>query len=149
MEDMFTDKFYALANRLRRLLNHYQNTNVLTRQEYILMHIIHKFSENTQKANTAVLSDTLMVSKSAVSQMINNLEERGYLERSMDKSDRRKSSVILTDSGENVLLGTSENLYKKFSFVFKKLGRDKTTNFLLLFEELLTICESAESQQPN
>ena len=140
MDDIFTEKFYSLANRLRQNLNHSSDDHDLTRQEFVLMQLNRKKSEN-DKVSTSELSQTLMVSKSAISQMLNNLEERGFLQRTTDKSDRRKAFVNLTAAGTAVLDDSIKALHEKFSLVFSKLGHDKTNLFLSLFEELLDICE--------
>jgi DNA-binding MarR family transcriptional regulator len=41
----------------------------------------------------------LRISKQAAGQLVDTLVTRGYLERSMDKDDRRKLTVALTERG--------------------------------------------------
>ena len=140
MDNILTEKFYSLSNRLRQNLNHYSDSHDLTRQEFVLMQFIRNMS-GSDKVSTSALSKTLMVSKSAISQMLNNLEERGFLQRSTDKSDRRKAFVSLTENGTKVLDDAARALHDKFSLIFSRFGDDKTAMFLSLFEELLDTCE--------
>ena len=149
MDNAFIDRFYTLADRLRRLLTQYSDIHDMTKQEFILMQLTHQLSNTNQKVNTAVLSEMLLVSKSAVSQMINNLEERGFLIRKADKSDRRKPSVELTSDGIDVLVSAEKTLHENLSLLFNQLGRDKSLLFLSLFEELLDFCDTSSDIKKN
>jgi DNA-binding MarR family transcriptional regulator len=52
--------------------------------------------------SSAELSGLLGVSKQAVSQLLDSLVLRGYVERSIDPVDRRRMCVALTDRGKEV-----------------------------------------------
>jgi DNA-binding MarR family transcriptional regulator len=56
------------------------------------------------------LSDMLKVSKQAVSQLLDTLVLRGYLDRSPDSDDRRRMNVVLTERGEAAAVAIADGV---------------------------------------
>ena len=65
-----------------------------TSQYRTLLHI-----EDTQGERLTTISDRLLLSKSTVTRVIDELEERQWVQRLADPEDRRAQRVVLTESG--------------------------------------------------
>jgi DNA-binding MarR family transcriptional regulator len=75
----------------------------------------------------------LSISKSAVSQCLGILEKKGLIKREMDKDDRRKILVTLTDQGETVLHQAEKQARHMFEAIVSRVGEDKVRELIDLF----------------
>jgi DNA-binding MarR family transcriptional regulator len=87
----------------------------------------------------STLSEYLAISKPAVSQMVNVLEDRGYVERITTKNDRRIVYVRLTEAGELSLEKALQHLMKVLDEIFGKMGEKDTIKLLELLDKLCSI----------
>ena len=63
------------------------------------LYVIGGLALNREDVPLAQLIRELRVSKQAAGQLVDTLVSRGYLERAVDKEDRRKLTVTLTERG--------------------------------------------------
>ncbi|MGL5329185.1 MAG: MarR family winged helix-turn-helix transcriptional regulator [Peptostreptococcaceae bacterium] len=98
---------------------------------------------------TSELSKCLMITKPAVSKVINGLEEKGYVERMTDKSDRRVVYINLTETGMKIL----EEENKRFEIftqrVIEKMGEDDTEEMIRLFKKMYDSILEIEKEEVN
>ena len=75
------------------------------------------------------------------------LEEKGYIQRSSNKTDRRVVYVKLTEEGKLYL--EEQNIkFKNFTCkVVEKMGEEDTDNLIRLFDKLYNIIEEIQSEQ--
>ena len=66
----------------------------------------------------------LRVSKQAAGQLVDTLVSRGYLDRQMDKNDRRKLTVTLTERGRAAAAVQSEARQKVDSALLECVGQE-------------------------
>ena len=94
----------------------------------------------------SVLSMAANMSKPAVSQALNSLEDRGLLERFTSKGDRRAVYVTMTDRGNQVM----EQGWKVFvSFmdrVEKEMGEENTRRLVELVEQFMNIMQQVRGE---
>lgn len=94
----------------------------------------------------SVLSVAANMSKPAVSQALNSLEDRGLLERFTSKGDRRAVYVTMTDRGNQVM----EQGWKVFvSFmdrVEKEMGEENTRRLVELVEQFMNIMQQVRGE---
>lgn len=82
------------------------------------------------------LSKYLMVTKPAISKLINTLEEKGLVERITDKSDRRVVYINITPKGENILIEQTK-VFEKFTHrIVEKMGEKDTDEMIRLFQKM-------------
>jgi DNA-binding MarR family transcriptional regulator len=84
------------------------------------------------------------VSKSAVSQMIGTLEEKGYITRELDKTNRRKRLLGLTPKGRNTLDTIGKEMDAYFAGVVQRFGEDDTRRLVSLFNRFAAIIEESK-----
>lgn len=141
MDYAFIDRFYTISERMRRIMIQRKQVQNITRQEFSMLLDIRRLEQEGEKVNTARLSDVLSVSKSAVSQTINALEEKELLTRKPDPLDRRQPSIHLTDRGNSLLKLEETRVYSSFIPVFEHLGKENSVLFLQLLEKFAALCE--------
>ena len=70
---------------------------------------------------------------------VNNLEEKGYVERITDKEDRRVVYLNLTKEGKDIL-DEVDNEFKNFTQkIVEEMGEEDTDTMIRLFNKLYDI----------
>lgn len=106
-----------------------------------------KEDENYYGMKTSQLTKDLCITKPATSRMLNLMEEKGYIERTSSKNDRRVVYVKLTKQGEEFL---KEESIKFESFAYKvieKMGEEDADNLIRLFGKLYDVIEELNSEK--
>ncbi|NMC55743.1 MAG: MarR family transcriptional regulator, partial [Eubacteriaceae bacterium] len=86
------------------------------------------------------------ITKPAISQMLNGLENKGYISREMDRQDRRKVSVTLTQKGEDILKRSKEYADNMLDKTISRFGEDNTRKLIELFSQLVDISEQIRNE---
>lgn len=108
--------------------------------EMMLMKMIaSKVMPSGKSANVSDLHDEHHMTKSAVSQILNTLESKGYVKREIDRSDRRKIAVMLTDHGWKTLKQARICMDQELDKVITRLGEDDTHKLIELLIRLKEI----------
>lgn len=84
------------------------------------------------------ISSALKVASPTVTQLINGLENNGFVERNIDKEDRRAVRVKLTDKGERLLEKASEALFNSFNGLVEYLGEEDSKKLMELLSKVYT-----------
>lgn len=91
-------------NSLIRLMN--VKSNVLgeccsSHSEIMLLYVaLDCFAERGEHITAAQAAKMMNVSAPSVSRTLKNLEEKGLIERGLDKNDRRSVRIVVTETGE-------------------------------------------------
>ena len=93
------------------------------------------------------LSEAMSVSTARVTRLLNALEERGLIQRSMDLTDRRKIIVKLTESGKRYLEAVYLRNHKRASAVIDALGAEETETFIRIAEKIVDISRSLSDEE--
>jgi DNA-binding MarR family transcriptional regulator len=109
----------------------------LTSGEVMMMFTIKK---NTMPDEPGIkvseISNFLKVAPPSITQMINNLEKEGYVERTMDKADRRAVRVRLTDKGREAVLEGKEAFHSMLYGLIEFLGEEKSNELAELLQQV-------------
>lgn len=101
-------------------------------------------SNGCQEGNSMCMSDihhNLYISKPAVSQILNSLERKGYINRYIDKNDRRKILVTATPKAYDALKSTENALDGKLNRILSEFGEE---NMMMLINQLTSLYEIYE-----
>jgi len=116
------------------------NKSSLNMAELILMNGV--ASNTTDAENNVGMTDIrsyLQVTKGAVSQMLSSLEKKGFINRDIDKSNRRNLIVTLTPEGRQIL----ERQYSEFSdrleTIISRLGEDDVRQMVTIVNRMIEI----------
>jgi DNA-binding MarR family transcriptional regulator len=72
------------------------------------------------------ISKALRVAPPTITQLINSLEANGYVERTMDKADRRAVRVKITERGEGTIAQAADAFFESFNGLVEYLGENKS-----------------------
>lgn len=116
----------------------------ISRREYEMLAAISRYMEENKEAKgiyVSRLAGMLKVSSPAVSRMVGMLEEKGYIQRAVDKEDRRNTYVYLTESGMTKRTATEQVMQNIFRKVFLRMGEKNMQEMLKLWNQLADIIE--------
>src|SRR5215207_10461259 len=85
--------------RLARRLRAQKADHALTDAQFAVLGVLYRQGPRTLTA----LADAERVSPPSMNRTVNRLEEAGYVVRTADEVDRRKSDIALTDAGRDVV----------------------------------------------
>lgn len=110
-------------------------------------YLSHKDNEKYHGIKTSDLTKKLCITKPATSKILNSLEEKGYIERSSNKEDRRIVYVKLTEKG-TLYLQEQNIKFKKFTYkVIEKMGEEDIDNLIRLFNKLYNVIEEIQLEE--
>ncbi len=131
----------ALSTNISKISHRYYTSvsDFSSNEMFALKRIHYATSEN--KPFYANELDDLPINKSAISQMLTNLEKKELITRVHSKTDRRKIEIYLTEEGKRSIEQSFDIVKDLWTRVISKLGTDKLEQITLLLTELQTILE--------
>lgn len=88
------------------------------------------------------LAERLCITRSAVSQIVSNLEGRGILKRVADPVDRKIAYIELTDSSMGVYQVAKESAERSVSKIVETFGRENLDQLLALSDKFWEVVEN-------
>ncbi len=95
------------------------------------------------------IQEELQITKSAVSQMLDSLVEKGYVERTLDTNDRRRMCVTITPSGKQILKQMSKYANSMAEDVSQKMGEAKIQQMFDLLNEFIDTYLEVQKERNN
>ena len=146
MDSGLKDQYMHAIFRFKKMGMVFHQIADVNMNELVVMRGIagNSFSDN----NTCVseIQSNLHITKSAISQMMNSLEKKGYIEREIDKNDRRKVIVTLTKMGMDVLKKTKDSVNQLLDEIFSRFGEENTKQLISLINLLSDISEELKEE---
>lgn len=104
------------------------------------------FIKNYGAINMTELCNMLNIEKGSLTTMIDDLVEKGYVERVNDKKDRRRYIIVMTEAGD--VLSDNFMTYLKGSLEQKmeRIGMDKMGSLVGSMENIINITESISAK---
>ena len=111
--------------------------------EFMLLRAVDGNSvDNPSNVSPTDIGQFLSVTKGAVSQMLNSLEEKGFISRALSRENRRNTLVLLTPKGRE-LLGDEENEFNaKLDALIETMGRKDIEELIAIVERLTEVLDS-------
>lgn len=100
----------------------------------VLYCIKRKLAVEAEGIRISDISNTLRVTPPTITQLMNDLEAKGYVDRGMDKEDRRAVRVRLTARGEQKIEEAAQAFLHLFAGLVEYLGEEDSK----LLAELLS-----------
>jgi DNA-binding MarR family transcriptional regulator len=92
------------------------------------------------------ISDLLCISRSAVSQMLGAMEQKGYITREIDRTNRRKHSIFLTPKGGKVVEEQEQKCMDLIAGIAEKFGEKEIQQLIKLSGHLMDIVEEIKTE---
>ncbi|WP_252225442.1 MULTISPECIES: MarR family winged helix-turn-helix transcriptional regulator [unclassified Clostridium] len=130
-------KFVETFENLTRLQKHNQNLMGIKKSEArVLLCIEHLSQEKDCNISVSSISKNLSIASPTATELIKNLTDKGYIERHINKNDKRFVEITLTNSGKKIVHKITEYYDTLFSGLVEKLGKQQSE---LLIELLSTV----------
>jgi len=86
--------------------------------------------DSDENAFISDIQKQLYVSKAAISKMLASLEKKDYVNRDINRQNRRTLIVTLTPKGKEVLRVIEDDFDNTLMKIIQKLGKDNTEQFI-------------------
>lgn len=147
MNKALKEQYLYAVFRFRRVGKVLAQGSDLNMTELIIMKDVAdnaSFPYNTIR--TSEIQNELHITKSAISQAINSLEKKGYIEREVDISDRRRIIVKLTPTGEEVFQEAQSFVDEILDEAISRLGTENTKRLTTLLNQASDISEELKNE---
>lgn len=135
-EEAYLAKIFAIMKARNRIVFHDGKTHFNDTELRLISEIVSAMYEGNRLISTQ-LADLLGITRSAVSQIVNRLEEQGVVQRVADDVDRKIAYVVLANG---VLEKYGEDLAICFRFLNRVMDRFGEERFFRMcndFEEFI------------
>lgn len=116
----------------------------LTRGEYFMLDLISEHSRRVPEAKgmyVSELAELMQVTPPAVSRMLRGLELKDYVERIVDREDRRTTYIVLRPKGDEERKELERKALSIAGRVIDRLGREDTAELIRLWGRLADIMQ--------
>lgn len=97
----------------------------------VLEYLYHKGAQSMH-----IISEKLLMANSSITYVIDKLQEKKYLKRSVDKKDRRKINITLTHDGSRFFETIFPNHQLKVNQVFSVLTENQLNEMMELLKKV-------------
>lgn len=126
----FMEKYLSMQRIMRHNQRNRQKCNAW------LLIGIHSISKG-KPVMVSQISAKLDISNAAATQMVDQLEKNGFVERFDDESDRRITLVKLTDNGKAALKFSFNQTMSFLDGLFDHLGEEDTRHLMRLMDKAM------------
>jgi DNA-binding MarR family transcriptional regulator len=87
------------------------------------------------------MGEHMHVSSARIAAVLGKLEDKGYIERRIDKGDRRRIEVVLTELGRQRAKEHRDEMKGILANAFKKMGKNDSEEFIRLASKFFTMVQ--------
>jgi len=102
-------------------------------------YILNNLLKRSDAALPSELSADMGISTARVAVILNNLENKEYITREMDSSDRRKILVRLTEKGKMRIVDEHKQLFENTRFVIREIGEEDAHELIRILQKIVTV----------
>lgn len=141
MENDYIRQFSQIMHRMHRSDLTLRLNTGFSRSEFGLMNFIacHQKKEQSEGVTISEISEFIQISKPAISQIVNALEEKELVQRLTTKKDRRVVYVSLTEKGQSELSHMKSMINGRILSVLEKMGEEDASQFIQLLDKFSQI----------
>lgn len=150
MEQTNLERLMNLFHQFKHIMSQLPKFSGITHNEFFVMNMIKYFEKKEKDGMGALVSDIglkMHMSKSALSQVLNSIEEKEYSKRYINPSDRRSVVVRLTEKGNQKLEESKREFFGRMHKVMDKAGPTQMNQFLDSFSAFITAMEEVIKEE--
>ena len=107
--------------------------------------VLYHISQNKDGILPKEISEIMAVSSARVANVLNELEDKGFITREIDKDDRRNIIVKLTDNGEKFAEEQTRQFMQKAAAILNLLGEHDAKEYIRITGKLAEIISKTEN----
>ena len=143
MTEEYGKQILEVMGKIHRISSDFKPVFNISKGEFMMLCAIeNKIAEN-RKEDESISSVSVSeinkfkgTSKAATSKMLTNLEDKNYIERIIDKKDKRVVFIKITEDGSMVLKKTKIQFNKFLEETFVKLGEKDSKELTRILNKL-------------
>jgi len=149
----YLEELFHVINKFRRMQKHEVIQDLSKGEFYMLMFIYEPACTSDQPEaevpgiTVSELAHKLMITNPAASKTLRSLEEKGYIVRISDPTDRRLTYIALSEKGKNLLDGVWEDMQALALQVVEHMGEQDTEELIRLLNKLFQIMEQQKEEK--
>ncbi len=120
-----------------------QTAQNISMAEVVVLKGIH---DHIFETGNLTIPNLLCISRAAVSQMLSNMEQKGYINRDINKSNRRKHTLTITQKGKAILDEQEHKVMELLEKIIDEFGETKTKQLITLTTNFLDIVEKIKME---
>ncbi|KTD84568.1 MarR family winged helix-turn-helix transcriptional regulator [Paenibacillus etheri] len=149
-------KLIIAFENIKRLTSRPSSKEAISYREFMMMYVINnlmkrkKLSDEVEEQQGVMisrLSDLLQISRPTATQMVNSLEEKGYVVRTTSDTDRRVVYIGLTNKGEKIYDSQMATFSGILSEVTEKVGKKEIDQLIFLCDRFQEAVHEVRSRQ--
>lgn len=121
-------------------------SNLRMGELFVMRRIAENALNSDDNVYAADIQNGLHVTRPAISQMLNSLEDRGYICREIDERDRRRLIITLTSRGESILKAMKEHADQVIAETISRFGEENTVRLISLLNRFADISDELKSE---
>lgn len=130
----YTQKAREIMEMLPKM-KHTHNSKVVEMVSKGECHMLGLLCMNQGRMMSGEIAKEMKVSTARVAAAIKSLEEKGYVTRNAVEGDRRKTLVLITDSGRELSMDLYKNAMEHTARYLEYLGEEDTENLLRIINK--------------
>lgn len=149
-EEQIHRELVNVIRRIRKIRLNAISRNVIYTEYQALDQINRYVKEHSgsQGIYVSKLARDLRIAPPAASRLLNTMEKKGQIIRTVDKGSRRNTFVSLTPEGSRILAQATENMEKVKLRLIRRMGHEDITKLIELWNKLAGIMEE-ETKDPD
>lgn len=96
------------------------------------------------EASAGELSEKLNVTTARIASILNSLENKKFIKRKEDNSDKRKTLVVITDKGKELANNTKKEIINKIILVIKEVGYNEINEYVKIALKIRKVLDKQE-----
>lgn len=137
MEDNKLEQFNKIMQSLHKFKLNVKDVCNIQHSEFPVLKLLSKRKD--KPVTITEISEKIQISKPAVSQIINALEDKGFVNRVYTKTDRRVVYVEITEKGTEAIEEAVKKRNEKINELLKQLGEEDAESFIRLLGKIANI----------
>ncbi|WP_099204496.1 MarR family winged helix-turn-helix transcriptional regulator [Scatolibacter rhodanostii] len=147
MNDNLIDQYIKALFRFRKSGLGFPKIPTINMTEFMIMEkISHTDFNHAEGSPIADIQDCLHITKPAISQVFTSLEKREFIIREIDKTNRRRIKISLTEEGKQNLKIAKKMVSQTLQKLFSSFGEEKTWQLISLLQELSDISDTVRDE---
>lgn len=128
-------EFFELIQKFRSL--NLLATLPLPRQDYMVLYTVECLQkEHPDSCTVSMITKKMQIPQPAVSRTLRSLENGGYLQREVCRSDRRNTYVSLTDAGKTAVQEAGQTLTAFHEGIQRRFTKEEAEQLKTLLQRL-------------
>lgn len=125
--------FHAIRNITKTRALHLGHQNHITHSQWFVLTVIEHFKKRSIKD----IAETMEMSSSAATQLVDGLVQGGFVTRKEDPNDRRLVQLELSPKGKKHIAATKEMRINEMAEIFDTLSDKELEEFVRLHKKIL------------